>query len=66
MTELRLYRFKVRDPITDKWRTTRYHLTAEETRERYGEGNYELLEWSREARSFDVNKLTAGHLAGKG
>ena len=63
MTLLELYHFKVRDPVTGKWRTTNYRLTVEEARQRYGEGNYEVLEWSREVRAGDPPKLTAGHLA---
>ena len=63
MGPLVLYFCKVRDPITGKWRKTRYRLTAEEARARYGEGNYELLEWSREIRDADPARLTAAHLA---
>jgi len=41
-----LYRFEVRDAITGKWRQTRYRLSDAEARQRYGEGNYERLDWS--------------------
>lgn len=63
MATLEHYLFKVRDEITGKWRQTRYRLTTEIARKRYGEGNYELLEWSREVREGDAARLTAGHLA---
>lgn len=46
-----LYRFKVRDSNTGKWRQTRYSITLEEAKERYGDGNYEPLEWSKEIRT---------------
>ncbi len=62
-----LYRFKVRDPITGKWYRTNYRLAVEEAQERYGEGNYELLEWSKEVRDVgDPLKLTAVHVQGSG
>ncbi len=63
MVEVTLYRFRVRDPINGKWRTTRHHMTLDEARTRHGEANYELLEWSREVRRFDLDKLSAGHMA---
>jgi hypothetical protein len=46
-----LYFFKVRDQISGKWRQERYRLTDETARERYGEGNYERLDWTREVRT---------------
>ena len=58
-----LYLFKVRDLVSGKWRQTRYRLTDETARERYGEGNYERLDWSREVRDGDPHKMSAAHLA---
>jgi hypothetical protein len=46
-----LYFFRVRDSISGKCRQTRYRLTENEARQRYGEGNYERLDWSREVRT---------------
>ena len=34
--------------------------TFESARDRYGERNYELLEWSREVRNIEVDRYTAG------
>ena len=41
------YIARVRDPATGEWHQTRYRMTAEDARERFGEGNYELREWSK-------------------
>jgi hypothetical protein len=46
-----IYAFRVRDERTGKWRTTRYKMTLEEAGERYGKGNYQVLE---------LNQGTAG------
>jgi len=45
-------------------RQARYRLTLEEARERYGEGNCELLEWRREAglREKPRNRLTSARI----
>ncbi len=64
MEPLELYRFRVRDPKSGKWRTTSYRMTFEEARERYGMGNYEPLEWSKETRIGSPDKLSAAHLQG--
>lgn len=48
MAHVILYRFRVRDSYTATWRQTRYSITLEEAQERYGDGNYEPLEWSKE------------------
>jgi hypothetical protein len=45
------YLFRVRDPISGKWGHTRYKLTEETARERYGEGSYERIHASREVRT---------------
>lgn len=58
MEPLILYRFRIRDPITREWRTTSYHLLVEEARERYGDGNYEALESTREVRLVGTRPLT--------
>jgi len=63
MASIELYRFKVRDPVTAKWHQTQYRLDVETARERYGEGNYELIEWSKEVREIvGPLRLTASHL----
>ena len=46
-----LYFFRVRDEITGKWRQTRYRLSDGEALNRFGAGNYERLDWSREVRT---------------
>ena len=56
---MELYLFKVRDSLTGHWQQTRYRLTVAGARERFGEGNYELLEWSREVREDDSARSTA-------
>ena len=53
MPILELYLFKVRDSITGRWQQTRYPMTVEMARARFREGNYELLESSREVRDSD-------------
>ena len=58
-----LYLFNVRNPITRKWRQTRYRLTAENARERYGEGNFERLDWTREVRDVGPRGQSMAHLA---
>lgn len=42
--------FRVRDGRTGKWRTTHHKMTLVEAAKRHGEGNYEVLEWSKEVR----------------
>jgi len=54
-----LYLFKVRDSLLGHWQQTRYRLTVAAARERYGEGKFELLEWSREVREGDTAPSTA-------
>ena len=49
--ELVLCYLRVRDQITGKWRQTRYRLSDDEARQRFGAGNYGRLAWSREVRS---------------
>jgi hypothetical protein len=51
MATLVHYLFKVRDLVTGKWRQTRYRLNDDEARERYGEGNYERLDWAGKSGS---------------
>jgi hypothetical protein len=45
-----LYRFRVRHELTGKVLTTRYHLTDDEARQRYGDRLAERLERAREVR----------------
>ena len=60
-----LYFFRVRDPLTGKWRQTRYRLNDDEARARYGDGNFERLDWTREGRSGDPSNQSTSHLLGK-
>ena len=58
-----LYFFKLRNEVTGKWHQTRWRMTIEEARQRHGEGNYQVLEWSKEVRErTDPSRLSAGHL----
>jgi hypothetical protein len=41
--------FRVLNPISGKWAQTRYKITNQTARERYGEGNYQRIEHAREA-----------------
>ena len=54
--------FKVRDSLSGKWRQTRYRLNGEEARQRYGDGNYERLDWTRKIRNGDPDKQRTSHL----
>ena len=38
-----MYFFKLRSEVTGKWVKTRWRMTIEEARTRYGEGNFEVL-----------------------
>ena len=60
-----LFFFRVRDALTGKWRQTRYRLSDEDARVRYGEGNYERLDWTREIRIGDPGKQSTSHLLGR-
>jgi hypothetical protein len=60
---LELYLFKVRNPITGKWRRTRQRSTVDAARKRYGEGNFEPIEGSREVRELDARWKNMAHLA---
>jgi hypothetical protein len=57
-----LYRFKVRNPTTDKLTQTRHRMTIERAAARHGAGNYELIEWSKEVRQVDPLRNSAAHL----
>jgi len=46
-----LYFFRLRDQLSGKWRQTRYRLSDADALDRFDEGNYERLDWSREVRS---------------
>ena len=57
------YFFKLRNEGTGKWHKTRWRMTIEEARQRHGEGNYEVLEWSEEVREgTNPSRLSAAHL----
>ena len=45
------YLFRVHDPISGKWGQTRYKITDQIAQERYGEGNYERIQHTREVRN---------------
>jgi hypothetical protein len=45
-----VYTFRVRDGGTGKWRDSRHKMTLEKAEDRYGPGNYEVLESSKEVR----------------
>jgi hypothetical protein len=45
-----VYTFSVRDGRTGGWRTSRHKMTLAEAVERYGKGNYEVIEDSKEVR----------------
>jgi hypothetical protein len=51
MTTQEFYLFRVRDPINGKWGQTRYKVTEDIARKRFGEGCYERIEASREVRT---------------
>jgi hypothetical protein len=51
MNTQEFYLFRVRDPVNGKWGQTRYKVTEETARERFGEGCYERIDASRELRT---------------
>ena len=51
MNTQEFYLFRVRDPVNGKWGQTRYKVTEEIARARYGEGCYERIDASREVRT---------------
>ena len=51
MNTQEFYLFRVRDPVNGKWGQTRYKVTEETARERFGEGYYERIDASRELRT---------------
>ena len=63
MDDLVLYFFRVRD--AGKWRQTRYRLSDDEARLRYGGGNFERLDWTREVRIGEPGAQSTAHLLGK-
>jgi hypothetical protein len=62
METIELYKFRVRDPLSGKWRETRYRLSDTEALVRYGDGNYERLDWTREVRSGAATGQSTSHL----
>lgn len=50
MCKITVYTFRVRDGGTGKWRNSRHKMTIDKAEERYGPGNYEVLESSKEMR----------------
>lgn len=50
MCTVTVYTFSVRDGRTGRWRTSRHKMTFTEAVERYGKGNYEVLEDTKEVR----------------
>ena len=50
MNTQEFYLFRVRDPVNGKWGQTRYKVTEQTARDRFGEGCYERIDASRETR----------------
>ena len=50
MTSIELYYFKIHNPATGKSWRTQQRMTLLEAAERYGEGSYQALDWTRVVR----------------
>jgi hypothetical protein len=65
-TTLTLYEFRYYDPVRGKWLRTRYRLTEAEALERFGEGNFERINASREDRVVQApEQMSARGVQGK-
>ena len=51
---IELWFWEIRDATTGRWRKTRYRMTEQDARERFG-GDARKIEWTREVRSGDTN-----------
>src|SRR5258705_7781866 len=57
MCTINIYTFRVRDGGTGKWRDSRRKMTIANADKRYGEGNYEVIESSKELRLRSLLRL---------
>lgn len=55
-----LHRWRVKDPVTGRWRALRYHASEGDMREQFAE--YERITESRRELDVDPERLTAGHV----
>lgn len=56
---LELWFWEVRDAATGRWRKTRYRMTEQDARERFG-ADARKVEWSREVRDGDTYSNSTG------
>ena len=50
MCTVTVYTFRVRDRRTGNWRDSRHKMTTSKADKRYGDGNYEVIDSSKEVR----------------
>ena len=62
MPVVTLYRFRIRDPLTGRWRETGHHMIEAEAEARYPER--ERLDWTREDRHVDPSAPGHGAVLG--
>lgn len=55
-----LYTFRYKEKTTGKWREARYQISIAEALERYGEGNFELLDGHTYGNSGSAAHLQRG------
>jgi hypothetical protein len=60
MPKIVLYRWRVRDPVTGRWRALRYHASEADVRGQFTE--CEPITGSRKELDVDPERLTAGHV----
>lgn len=65
-TQVAVYLFKVLDPATGAWHRHPTMLSEKEAAERFGQGNYEPLRWTRELVWSDQLGNTNGRSAAQG
>lgn len=67
MPKLELWQWEVPDPLTGRWRKTRYRMTEAEARQRFS-ADARKLEWTREVRDGDpeANSTSAFQRNGTG
>ena len=65
MPKLELWQWEVRDPLTGRWRKTRYHMTEAEACQRYS-ADARKLEWTREVRDGDPEANSTSAFQRKG
>lgn len=60
MRAVRVFQYRVRDPVTGRWYLTRYKLTEEEAAKRYPGG--ERLDGTEETRTvYDRDEILSSH-----